>query len=111
MSASACPDVHRKTVIDSTPQHESDNNVSKSKQPGTAHSVHHNEEKSDLLNVAVESCPKLTSFDSSNDLETSIPKLVDEEVSVDIEETGNLRSKRGAMIAIVSSTAQMIDSI
>jgi hypothetical protein len=71
----------------------------------------YSDEKPDLLDIPGEIDPKSTSFKSSDDLELSIPKLGDQQRQDDDEETGILRSKRGATIAIVSSTAQMIDSI
>ena len=69
------------------------------------------DEKLDLLAVPDEHGPKATSFASSDDLEVNVPKLGDQQGLDNDEETGILRSKRGAAIAIVSSTAQMVDNI
>ena len=69
------------------------------------------DEKLDLLDPSRENEPKSTPFASSDDLEVNVPKLGDAQNLDNDEETGILRSKRGAAIAIVSSTAQMIDNI
>ena len=118
MSASPIPALDQessKTEINSSVHHSTVDNeevvFNSTPDTRTTHPSIQVDEKLDLLDPSRENEPKSTPFASSDDLEVNVPKLGDAQNLDNDEETGILRSKRGAAIAIVSSTAQMIDNI